>query len=127
MKWYELNPERLAVEKRLLAKHHRGTQMRIEKAGIHIIKRIHGRYRTYKVKGIFANSHPYSPMQFYVVKPALKQGTPHRFTDGQLCLHTSADVGPETTAKVYLDWAQQWIKTYEDWLDGKPWPDTNRY
>ena len=126
MKWYDLNPERLAIEKRLLARHHRGVQLQIEKARMHVVKRIRGRYGTYVVQGTFADQHPYSPMQFKIVSPPLKGTPPHRFPEGELCLHGPGEVGPETTAKIYLDWAQQWIQTYEDWLDGKTWPTTNR-
>ena len=126
MKWYERNPERLAIEKRLLAAYHRGVKMCIKHGQIHVIKSIAGRYGTYVVRGTFSDQHPYAPMEFEIVSPALKRSPPHRYTGGQLCLHDPGDVGPETTAKVYLDWAEQWIQIYEDWLDGKPWPDTNR-
>jgi hypothetical protein len=126
MKWYELNPERMAIEKRLLAEHHRGVVLTIKHGRMHVIKPIRGRYSTYTVQGTFADEHPYAPMQFVVVKPPLRGTPPHRFMGGQLCLHGPGDVGPETTAKIYVDWAEQWIQTYEDWLDGKPWPPTNR-
>jgi hypothetical protein len=126
MKWYESNPIRFEIEKRLLARYHHGSRIIIEKGKMKVQKRFHGSKEVYLVEGIFSDRHPYSPMNFYIKEPRLKNSPPHKFSDGWLCLHGSDDVGPETTAKVYMDWAIQWLQTYERWLDGEEWPDTNK-
>ncbi len=126
MKWYQRDPGRYAIEKRLLAKFHRGAKIKIEGGKMSVFKKVVGRKDTYLVETIFSSQHPYSPMQVHVRQPCLKRSSPHKFFGSHICIHGTNDVGPETTAKVYLDWAVQWIKTYENWLDGKPWPETNR-
>jgi hypothetical protein len=126
MKWYESNPERLAVERCLLAKHHRGAKLIIKDGQMSVVKRIYTRRNTYVIEGIFADIHPYSPMQFYIREPRLATPTRHMYSGGQMCLHEPGSVGPQTTAKVYLDWAIQWIDLYERWLDGEDWPETNQ-
>jgi len=125
MKWYESNPARFEMEKRLLARFHPGVKI-IKKSGkMHVLKKFRTRKDTYLLDAIFPDRFPYSSVQVFVRQPRLKKSPPHQFSGGQICLHGSRDVGPETTAKVYLDWAVQWIKTYERWLDGETWPPTN--
>jgi hypothetical protein len=125
MKWYESNPERFEIEKRLLARHHRGSKLIIKDGEVKLAKRVATGRDTYDVEGIFACDHPYTPMSFYIRRPSLRGGPPHRYGDGGLCLHNPGQAGPETTGKIFLDWTIQWILTYERWLDGEPWPETN--
>lgn len=126
MKWHELNPSRLAIEKRLLAQYHSGAKIIIKGGKMRVIKQIVTSRNTYLIEAIFADRHPYSPMQVYIREPRLKKKPEHMYSGGQLCLHKSNEVGPGTTAKVYLDWTVQWILTYERWLEGGKWPKTNR-
>ena len=125
MRWYKANPTRFEMEKMLLAKHHPGVKLIIEHGKVRVLKRFRTRKDIYHIEGIFPDKFPYAPLRVFVRKPALRKSPPHRYGGGQLCLHGSRDIGPETTAKVYLDWAVQWLKIYEKWLKGKPWPDTN--
>jgi len=125
MKWYESNPERFEIEKRLLARHHPGSKLIIKDGVVKLAKRIATAENTYDVEGVFARDHPYTPMSFYVRHPPIRGTPPHQYGDGELCLHKPGQAGPETTARVYLDWTTQWIQTYERWLDGEPWPETN--
>jgi len=125
VKWYELDPVRMEIEKRLLAQHHPGGKLIIRNGQVRFKKNIRGRKNTYCVEAIFSDRYPYSPMEVYIRQPSLDESCPHRFSGSHLCLHDSGDVGPETTAKIYLDGTIQWIKTYEKWLDGIPWPKTN--
>ncbi len=125
MKWYESNPERFEIEKRLLARHHRGSTLIIQGGEVKLAKRVTTQRGTYDVEGVFADGHPYTPMCFFIRYPRLRGSPPHRYDDGRLCLHEPGQAGPETTAKVYLDWTIQWIRIYERWLDGTPWPETN--
>jgi len=126
MKWYESNPIRFEIEKRLLAKAHPGCRLVIKDGRMKLQKTLQLRKNCYQIEGIFSDNYPYSHMRFFVFSPPLKNSPPHRYGDGELCTHGSSDVSSETTAKVYLDWAIQWLQTYERWLDGEPWPETNK-
>jgi len=125
MKWYTNNPTRFEMEKHLLSRHHPGAKIIIEDGRVRVLKQFKTRRDTYLIEGEFPTNFPYSPMAVYIRSPALKKSPPHRYSGNQLCLHGSNDVGPETTAKVFLDWTIQWIRIYEQWLKGKPWPTTN--
>ena len=126
MKWYEQNPARFEIEKRLLARHHHGAIIVIKNGRVRVLKKVVGRKDTYSVEAIFSNQHPYSAMEVYIRCPRIKGNPPHMYSKERLCLHDTGDVGPETTAKIYLDWTVQWVMTYEGWRDGKSWPRTNR-
>jgi len=125
MKWYKSNPERLAIEKRLLAQYYPGSKLIIKHGEMKVVKRLITLKNTYLIEGVFEDNHPYAAMRFYVRQPRLKNLPKHMYSTKELCLHDPDDVGPETTAKVYLDWAIQWIHFYERWLDGEEWPETN--
>ena len=126
MKWYERDPVRFEIEKRLLARHHRGAKITIKNGAMCVHLCVTTRKDSYKLEAVFSSKHPYSPMRVYIRRPCLKGSPLHMYSGEQLCLHGADDAGPETTAKVYLDWAIQWIKTYEQWRAGKSWPRTNR-
>lgn len=126
MKWYETNPARFEAEKRLLAQHHPGTKIIIQGGQVKLTKKIRTKKNTYLIEGTFPKGYPYSPVCVKVIEPKLKSGVPHRYCDGRLCLHSGCDVGPETTAKIILDWTVQWLLTYEKWLDGERWPKNNQ-
>lgn len=126
MEWYQTNRNRFEIERQFIGKHHPGSKIIIKNGQASVLKAFKTRKDCYLVEAIFSKRHPYSAMRVFIREPALKGSPPHKFSSGELCLHGADDVGPETTAKVYLDWADQWIKAYERWLDGEDWPDTNR-
>ena len=129
MEWYSLNKPRFEIEKKLLREHHSQVELHVpKKAGgcVTLHKKVRTSRDVYHLEGKFAHNHPYSPMTFKITQPKLKYNTPHCFSSGVLCLHRDNEVGPQTTAKVYLDWAIQWIQTYEQWLETGHWPKTNR-
>ncbi len=125
MKWYENNPGRFEMEKCLLARHHPGSKVVIKNGRISVLKRVQTAQATYLLEGIFPKNYPYAPMGIYILEPVLQKTPPHQYKGGRLCLHGGNDVGPETTAKVYFDWAVQWLNIYEEWLRGKSWPKRN--
>ena len=125
MKWYTSNPARFEMEKHLLSRHHPGVKIIIKGGRMRVLKQLKTQQNTYSIEGEFPSNFPYSPMKVYICSPKLKKSPPHRYSGGRLCLHGPNDVGAETSAKVYLDWAAQWIRTYERWLTGKPWPSKN--
>lgn len=124
MEWYKSNPARFEMEKLLLARFYHGVKIVIEKGKMRVVMKLRTRKADYHVKGFFPRDFPYSPLNVYIRKPRL-QSPPHVYDGGKLCLHYDDGVGPETTAKIYLDWTKQWIAAYEKWLDGKDWPKTN--
>lgn len=126
MRWYETNKTRFEIERRLLGQFYPDTKIIIEKGIVTLQKRIAAGRNLYLVEGTFANNHPYSSMRFFVRQPHLRNSPPHRFPGDEICTHGLDDIGPETTAKVYLDWAKGWLETYERWLNGVPWPRTNK-
>lgn len=126
MKWWESNPERFAIEKRLLTQFHPDVKLVIQDGRMRVLKNIVTGKDNYLLEAKFDDHHPYSPMSVYIRKPRLENSPPHSFSDGGLCLHGYNEVGPETTAKIFIDWACQWVKIYEKWLDGESWPVTNR-
>ena len=125
MKWYKLNPYRFEMEKVILKKKKKGAKIEIEDGVVQVTKFFKTGRHKYLIRGMFPDMFPYSPLQVFIDKPALKKSPPHLYKEGCLCLHGPDDVGPQTTAKVYLDWAEQWILTYERWLREIPWPKTN--
>ncbi|MHC4728284.1 MAG: hypothetical protein ACYS17_13770 [Planctomycetota bacterium] len=102
-----------------------GVKIVIKNRKMRVLKKFRTRKDTYLIEAVFPDRFPYSPMEVFVRQPRLKKSPPHQYSKGQLCLHESGGVGPETTAKVYIDWAIQWIRLYERWLGGKSWPPTN--
>ncbi len=126
MKWYKSNPQRFEIEKKLLAQHHPGVKIVIKGSKMSVFKGFATSRDSYLIEGVFPSQYPYSPMKVFIREPRLKKSPPHQYGRGQLCLYGTSDVRPETTAKVYLDWSEQWIRNYERWLEGKPWPNTNR-
>ena len=126
MIWFKNNPQRFAVEKKLLARFHPGVKIIIKDGQMSVFKKFVTYKNSYLIEAKYSARHPYSPMEVFIREPYLKKTPPHRYAKGQLCLHGTSDIGAETTAKVYLDWTEQWIRIYECWLEGKPWPNTNR-
>jgi hypothetical protein len=126
MKWFELNPQRFEIEKCLLAQYHPGSKLIKKHGKLKVTKHLITDLDTYIIEGVFSDRHPYLPMDVYIREPPLEGSPPHRYSTEHICIHGPGDVGPETTAKVYLDWAVQWINTYERWLNGEPWPETNQ-
>jgi hypothetical protein len=126
MKWYERNPGRFTVEKRLLAKYHPGSRIIIEGGKMRVEKTFRTSRNAYLIRACYTDEHPYSAMVVRIVQPPIKGRPPHCFSDGSLCLHDDKDVGPQTTSVVFLDWAVQWVLCYEQWLDKGKWPETNR-
>ncbi len=126
MIWFKNNPQRFEVEKKLLVRFHPGVKIIIKDGQMSVLKELVTSKDIYLIEAKYSDRHPYSPMKVFIREPYLKNTPPHQYGEGRLCLHDENDVGPETTAKLYLDWAEQWIHIYERWLEGKPWPNTNR-
>lgn len=126
MKWYENDPLRFELEKRLLGLHHPGCKLIKQNGQFSVLLQIQTHKQCYTVRGIFPDRFPYAPMQVQIIKPEINDGPPHYFhSNGVLCLYGGADYGPETTAKVFIDWAKQWFQCYENWQETGLWPINN--
>lgn len=127
MKWFEVNPLRFELEKRLLGLHHPGCKLIKQNGQFSVLVQVQTNKRSYVVRGIFPDRFPIEPMQVQIEKPEITDNPPHYFhCNGRLCLYGSSNCGIETTAKVYIDWSKQWIQCYEDWQKTGHWPITNR-
>lgn len=126
MKWYEVNPIRFELEKKLLAVHHPGCKLVKESGEYRVELQVKTNIRTYHVTGVFPNRYPNAPMTVHIPQSQIDDYPPHYFDEnGELCLYGCGNVGSETTAKVYIDWAKQWIKCYESWQRTRRWPVNN--
>jgi len=113
------------MEKRLLAENHGGSRIIIENGTVRVEFTFATCRDNYEMVAYFPKNYPYDPMQVFVKSPTL-ESPPHRYTNGRLCLHGDNDFDAGTTAKVYIDWAKQWILTYEKWLATGEWPVGNK-
>ena len=126
MKWFELDPIRFELEINLLRRHHRGCKLIKQNGKYSIQFQVRTTKRSYQLEAIFPDTFPNSPMVVQVKHPKITDFPPHYFgKSGGLCIYGSGNFGPETTAKVYIDWAKQWIKCYEQWQITGVWPVTN--
>lgn len=58
----------------------------------------------------------------HVLDPLLRQGAPHRFQDGGLCLDHSGAFTRKSTLVTFLAWVSVWLVLYEGWCEtGVPW------
>lgn len=58
----------------------------------------------------------------YVLEPPLRQGAPHLFQDGSLCLDHSGAFTRKSTVVTFLAWVSVWLHLYEGWLEtGARW------
>ena len=120
MSWYIRDPGRFELEKRLLRQFHPDVKLVKKKGLLRIHKHVRGSKATYVGELIYPKRFPYSEIEPYLLSPKIRR-SPHEFSDGQLCLHHSEDVGPETTGKVFCDWFVQWVRHYEKWLRTGHW------
>lgn len=114
MAWFRERPERYNAEITLIRRRYPSARISFEHGSLVAMLKVQGRSTSYEVKLIYPDSFPYSPPMVYLVKPEIKHA-PHRFSGGGLCVYSEID-GPQISGKVILDWAVQWIFSYETWL-----------
>jgi hypothetical protein len=57
-----------------------------------------------------------------VMDPEIRQGAPHTFRDGSLCLDHSGAFTKKSTLVTLLAWVSVWLVLYEGWLEtGVAW------
>lgn len=58
----------------------------------------------------------------YVLEPPIRQGAPHLYRDGALCLDHSGAFTGRSTVVTFLAWVSVWLVLYEEWVDtGRLW------
>ncbi len=58
----------------------------------------------------------------YVLEPKLRDGAPHQFSDGSLCLDHSGAFTARSTLVTLLAWVAVWLVLYEGWAEtGVAW------
>ena len=122
MNWYERNPERLAVELKLISQFHPRSQV-VKQGGLLRIRRaIRGRMAIYSTEVIYPVDFPFGIATAIILAPKLRS-SPHQFAEQRLCICHAEDVSLETTGKVYCDWVDQWIERYERFCESGDWND----
>jgi hypothetical protein len=122
MSWHERDPVRFALEAALLGHHYAGIQL-VKQEGLWRIRMaVASPTSTYLLELIYPPRFPLAPVQAFMTSPDIR-GAPHVIGDNLLCMYHKEDIGPETTGKVYTDWAVEWIKRYEKWRQTKVWDD----
>ena len=59
-----------------------------------------------------------------VLQPEIKANTPHRFSDGSLCLYYELDGSWHSglhLAATLIEWTAEWLYFYEHWLTTGTW------
>ena len=121
MEWYEKNKERFLIEKKLFRRHYPQAIIIINNKRVIVFKKVLGKKHSYLIKIVYPRDFPNSQPRAYIVKPHIKK-VHHQFSDSELCLYDSREVGPQTSGKVICDWCVRWIKAYEVWLSSGKWP-----
>lgn len=120
--WYERDPERWALERRLLRQTYPGVKL-VKKEGVmHVLIALGGNQAHYYCELIYPKQFPFEPMDVFIRNPVVKSQF-HQFRDGQPCLLHSDDIGVNTTAVVYISWLREWLKRFEESLVTGMWRD----
>lgn len=123
----EYGEKRALMEQKLLQEHYPGFEMSVDDDGTPFV---HGHIgpndklsRAYQVllvlpPGFGRGSMPHA----YVLEPRLKEGAPHLYVDGSLCLDHSGAFTERSTLVTFLAWVSVWLVLYEGWLEsGQAW------
>lgn len=124
MKWYEAKPKRLTLEITAIKQVYPSAKAIIEKGRLIVFLNVQGEKTVYLLKVVYPIDFPYDEPKAYVFKPRIKDA-PHRWRDGSLCFEGDAEP-PNLSGRIVLDWSVNWLKVFENWLDGKDWPDRIR-
>ena len=129
MAWYERFPGRLLKEKEIMSDSFPYARLTKLRSGllawnITLTSNRGNHYRTLIVyPAVFPSSYPLA----YILEPRIKNGTPHIYSDGHLCLFNAGDrpeksyIPEKTTAATITAWVSAWIFTYENYLRTGRW------
>lgn len=129
MEWYERFPGRLLKEQESMRKAFPQARLIKLRSGLlawEVILRSNSN-NLYRVLIVYPQNFPPAYPLAYILEPRIRDGTPHRYQDGHLCLFNTTD-RPErsydpkkTTAATITSWAAAWIFTYEYYLRTGRW------
>lgn len=79
--------------------------------------------RIYTLDVTFPEAYPNLPPDFWIRMPRLRQGAPHTYGDGRLCLMHPAQWNPGAHTLTYaIARAAKWLNKYEVWQATRRWP-----
>lgn len=119
--------ERLFTEQGLLAREYPSFQVDLESDGIAYAHGFIGPHASlrqrYHVLLVLPPGYGSGAMPLVqVLFPEIREGAPHRFVDGSLCLDHSGAFHARSTLLTLLGWVSVWLVLYEGWLDtGRVW------
>jgi hypothetical protein len=122
MKWYESKTNRFLKERLTMKRFYPAAEMDIKNGYLIASLIIQARKGSYLLEVVYPSEFPYEEPKAFVKKPRIKNAL-HRWPDdGSLCVEGDAEP-PNLSGKIIVDWSINWIKAYENWLDGIRWPD----
>ena len=121
MKWYEAKIDRFLKERMIIKEFYPTAKMDIKNGHLIALLTVQARKDSYLLEIVYPTGFPYEEPKAYIRKPRIRNAK-HRWKDGSLCVEGKAEP-PILSGKIVIDWSINWIKAYEDWLDGIPWPD----
>jgi len=124
MKWYEEKPRRLEKEVSLIRKIYPYARISIVKGYLVVKLRVVGRKTRYLLRVVYPRDFPYEEPKAYIDQPQIEYAK-HRWNDGSLCIEGDAEP-PALSGKIVMDWAINWIRAFEHWLDTDNWPERIR-
>ena len=75
------------------------------------------RGRRFRIRLMYPSRYPYQEPVLRVVRPFLRDGAPHRYADGSLCIHRSGWNPATGTAASMIGLASGWLVCYLNWLE----------
>jgi len=120
-RWHETDygAERLHLERLLLAEDYPQMNMIICDDGKVRVEGYLGSNNvcagSYYVVAEYPDSYPYNRIMVWCPYVHFPPGTPHLYSDDELCIE-HGDFGPDDTISTVLGWATEWLAMYENYL-----------
>ena len=121
-RWYERHPQRLWAEQAIMKGSFpqfvlREADGRLFWEGILVTN--FGTH--YKARIIYGRNHPYEKPSLRVVRPEIRNDSPHRFADGTLCIYPDRYDYKRWTAPASVPLLASWLALYEVWVRTGKW------
>ena len=76
----------------------------------------------YLVNIHYPRDYPYAKPKFRIIKPRIRKGSPHLYSDNTLCVYPNNWSNKRSTAPAGVPLLSAWLVMYEFWLrTGKSW------
>ena len=73
--------------------------------------------RRFRITLAYPSRYPYQEPVLRVLRPRLREGAPHRYVDGSICVHRSGWDPATGTAASMIPLASAWLVGYLNWLE----------